>query len=179
MPDRKSQPSKCGMCKEAFTSRNALLKHLDKKHKFCREWQKQSELEEKTSSRACDVSHINLCPAASSWQTQGKGRNLSVVSKRSKSLASKTTHLPHVNSLAALHEPDEDECDLLTGDDQINSFTVFCEQDKADITPRSSRYTLPRTGQFPFAVMWTVPLGTAVRHSDSLERISVQHNIII
>ena len=28
-PDRKSQPSKCGKCKEAFMSRNALFKHLD------------------------------------------------------------------------------------------------------------------------------------------------------
>jgi hypothetical protein len=37
MPDRKSQPSKCGICKEAFMSHNALFKHLDEKHKFCRE----------------------------------------------------------------------------------------------------------------------------------------------
>jgi len=36
MPDRKSQLSKCGICKEAFTSRNALFQHLDDKHKFCR-----------------------------------------------------------------------------------------------------------------------------------------------
>jgi len=41
MPDRKSQPSKCGICKEAFMSRNALFKHLDEEHKFCREWQQQ------------------------------------------------------------------------------------------------------------------------------------------
>jgi len=38
-PDRKNQPSKCGICKEAFTFRNVLYKHLDEKHEFCREWQ--------------------------------------------------------------------------------------------------------------------------------------------
>ena len=38
IPDRKSQPSKCGICKEAFTSRNALFKHLYEKHEFYREW---------------------------------------------------------------------------------------------------------------------------------------------
>jgi len=52
MPDRKSQPSKCGICKEAFTSRNALFQHLDDKHKFCRAWKQQPEVEEKTSPRA-------------------------------------------------------------------------------------------------------------------------------
>jgi len=68
MPDRKSQSSNCGICKEAFMSRIALFKHLDEKHRFCRELQQQPEVEEKTSPRACDGSHINPCPAASSWQ---------------------------------------------------------------------------------------------------------------
>ena len=87
MPDRKSQPSKCGICKEAFTSRNTLFKHLYEKHQFCREWQQQPKVEEKTSPRACDGSYINLCPAASSWQIQCKGRSSSVVSKLSNALA--------------------------------------------------------------------------------------------
>jgi len=179
MQDRKSQQSKCGICTEAFTSRNALFKHLDEKHKFCREWQQQPEVEEKSSPRACDGSHINPCPAASSWQIQRKGRSSSVGSKRSNALASKTTRLPHVNSFATLYEPDEDERDLLTGDDQINSFAVLCKHDKAAITLPSPRYTPPRAGPFLFAVMGTVPMGTAVRHSDLLERISAQHNIFI
>ena len=87
MPDRKSQPSKSGICKEAFMSRNALFKHPDEKHQFCREWQQQPKVEEKTSPRACDGSYINLCPAASSWQIQCKGRSSSVVSKLSNALA--------------------------------------------------------------------------------------------
>jgi len=109
MPDRKSQPSKCGICKEAFLSRNALFKHLDEKHKFCREWQQQLEVEEQTSPRACDGSDINPCPTARSWQIQRKGRSSSMGSKRSNALASKTTRLPHVNSFAALYESDEDD----------------------------------------------------------------------
>ena len=142
-------------------------------------------VEEKTSPRACDGSHISPCPVASSWQIQRKGRSSSVVSKRSNALASKTTRLPHVNSFSTLYEPDEDERNLLTGDDQINSFAVLCEQDKAVIFPPSPRYTAPSAGPFPFAVMGTVPMGTAVRHSDSLESISkqssssAQHNIFI
>ena len=129
-------------------SRNALFKHLDEKHKFSREWQQPLEVEEKTSPRACASSHINPCPEASSWQIQRKGRRSSVVSKRSNALSSKTTLLPHDKSFAALYEPHEDECGLLTGDDQINSFAVFCEQDKADIAPPSPRYTPPRAGPF-------------------------------
>ena len=175
MPSRKSQPSKCGICKEAFMSRNALFKHLDEKHKFCREWQQQPEVGKKTSPRACEGSHINPCPTASSCQIQCKGRRSTLFSKRSNALASKTTRLPHVNSFAALYEIDEDECSLLTGDDQINSFAVVCEHDKAP----SPRYTPPRAGHFPFTVMGTVPMGTAVRHSESLERISAQQNIFI
>ena len=174
MPDRKSQPSKCGICKEAFASRNALFKHLYEKHEFYREWQQQPEVEEKTSPRACDGLHINPCPAASSWQIQRKGRGSSAGSKRSNALTSKTTRLPHVNSFAALYEPDEDECNLPTGDDQINNFAVFCEHDKVAIAPPSPGYTAPSAGPFRVAIM-----GTTVRHSDSLERISAQHNIFI
>jgi len=89
--------------------------------------------------------------------------------------------------LATLYEPDEDESDLLTDDDQINSFAVLREQDKAAIVPPSPRYTAPSAGPFPFAIMGTVPMGTTVRHSDSLESelkqvleiISAQHNIFI
>jgi len=91
-------------------------------HRFCRELQQQPEVEEKTSPGACDGSHINLCPAASSWQIKRKGRSSSVVSKRSNTITSKTTCLQDVNSFTALYEPDEDECGLLTCDDQINSF---------------------------------------------------------
>jgi len=108
MPHRKSQPSKCCICKKAFTSRNALFKYLYEKHKFCREWQQQPEVEEKTSPRACDGSHINSCPAASSWQIQRKGYSSPVGINWSIALASKTTRLPHVNSFATLYEPDED-----------------------------------------------------------------------
>jgi len=121
-------------------SRNALFKHLDEKHRFCRKWQQQSEAEEKTSPHACNGSHTNPCPAASPWQIQ----RISVVSKRSHALASKTTRLPHVNGFAALYEPDEHGCGFLTGDDQIDSFAVFWEQDKAAIAPPSPRYTFPR-----------------------------------
>jgi len=77
MPDRKK--SKRWICKDTFRSHNALFKHLDEKYIFCREWQQQQEAEEKTSPRACDVSHINLCPAASTWQMQGQNRSSSVV----------------------------------------------------------------------------------------------------
>ena len=76
--DRKSQPSKCKICKEVFMSRNALFKHLDEKNQFCREWQQQPEVVEKTFPRACNGSHINPCPAVSSWQIQRKGRGSSV-----------------------------------------------------------------------------------------------------
>ena len=107
-------------------SRNALFKHLDEERKFCREWQQQLEVEEQTSPRACDSSHINQCPPASSWQIQGEGRGSSVGSKQSNALASKTTGLPHANSFASLYELDEDECNLPTGDNQINNFAVFC-----------------------------------------------------
>jgi len=179
MPDRKSQPSKCGICKEAFSSRNALFKHLYEKHEFCREWQQQPEVEEKTSPHACDSSHINPCTAASSWQIQRKGRSSSVGNKRSNVLASKTTRLPQVNSFEALYKSDEDERDLLTGDNQINRFAVLCEYNKPAITQPSPRYTIPRAGPFLFAVMGTVSMGTAVRQSESLERISAQHNIFI
>ena len=165
MPDRKSQPLKCGICKEAFTSLNALFKHLYEEHEFYREWQQQPEVEEKTSPRACDGSHINPCPAASSWQIQRKGRGSSAGSKRSNALTSKTTRLPHVNSFAALYEPDEDECNLPTGDDQIKNFAVFCEHDKAAIAPPSPRYIAPSAGPFRVAIM-----RTAVHHSDLLER---------
>jgi len=174
MPSRKSQLSKCGICKEAFMSRNALFKHLDEKHKFCREWQQQPEVGKKTSPRACEGSHINPCPTASSCQIQCKGRRSTLFSKRSNALASKTTRLPHVNSFAALYEIDEDECSLLTGDDQINSFAVVCEHDKSATAPPSPLYTPTSAGPFRVAIM-----GTAVHHSDSLERISAQHNIFV
>jgi len=139
------------------------------------------------SPRACDGSHINLCPSARSWQIQRKGRNSSMGSKQSNTLNSKTTRLPHVNSFATLYEPDEDESNLLTEDNQINNFAVFSEQDKTVIVRPSPRYMAPSTGPFPFAVMGTVPMGTAVRHSDSLESelkrvleiISAQYNKFI
>jgi len=150
-------------------SRNALFKHLDEKHRFCRKWQQQSEAEEKTSPHACNGSHTNPCPAASPWQIQ----RISVVSKRSHALASKTTRLPHVNGFAALYEPDEHGCGFLTGDDQIDSFAVFWEQDKAAIAPPSPRYTFPRA-----ASTRVVVVGTTVHHSDSVECISAQHKHI-
>ena len=65
------------------------------------------------SQRVCDSSHISLCPAASSWQIQRKGRGSSVGSKRSNALASKFTCLSHVNSFATLYEPDEDNAIFL------------------------------------------------------------------
>jgi len=99
--------------------------------------------------------------------------------KLSNALASKITRLPHVNSFAALYEPDQDEHDLLTGDNQINIFAVLCEHDNTAITPPSPRYNPLRAGPFPFAVIGTVPMGTAVRHSDSHEHISAQHNMFI
>jgi len=160
-----------------YVRKNPIFSNLNKKiraPRFCREWQQQPEVEEKTSLSACDGSHFNLCPAASSWQIKRKGRSSSVISKRSNTLTSKTTRLPHVNSFAALYEPDEDECGLLTCDDQINSFAVSCEHDKAAIALPSPRCTLPRAGPFRVAVV-----RTAVRHSDSLERISAQDNIFI
>ena len=79
----KSHPSRCGICKEAFTSRNALFKHLDEKLKSCREWQQQPEVKETTSPRACDGSHTNPCLVASSWQIQRKDHSSSVDRKRS------------------------------------------------------------------------------------------------
>ena len=153
MPDCKSRPSKCGICIETFESRNALFKYLDEKHKFCLEWQQQPEVEEKMSPRVCDGSHINQCPASSPWQIQHKGRSSSVGIKQSNALASKTTRLPHVNSFAVLYEPDEDECSLFTGDDQINSFAVYCERDKAAITLPSPRYTAPSAPPSRVAIM--------------------------
>jgi len=47
-------------CKEAFMSRNALFKHLDKIHKCFCEWQQQPEVEEKTSSRVSAKARIPI-----------------------------------------------------------------------------------------------------------------------
>ena len=135
-------------------SHNALVKHLDDKHEFRREWKQQLEAEEeKISPRACDASHTNQRPAADTWQIQRKGRSSSAESKPSNALASKTIQQPHVNSFAALCEHEED-------------------QDEAAIAPPSPRYTFPNAA--PMRVV-----GTAVCHSDSIVRISAHHNIFI
>ena len=61
-------------------SHNALVKHLDDKHEFRREWKQHTDSEEEnTSARACDGSHTNQCPAAGTWQMQRKGRSTSAV----------------------------------------------------------------------------------------------------
>ena len=143
MPDRKSQPSKCGICKEAFMSRNALFKHLNKKHKFCREWQKQL-VEEKTSPRACDGSHTNPCPAASSWQIQRRGHNSSVASKQSNVLVSQTTRLPHVNSFAALYESDDDDA-IFSQATTRSTASQFYASAKRLLSIRLLHATLPTT----------------------------------
>jgi len=90
------------------------------------------------------------------WQIQRKGRSSSVDSKRSNVLASKTTRLPHFNSSAVLYESDDNGRDLLTGDDQINSFAVLCERDKAIVDPPSPRYTAPNAEPLRLAVKGTL-----------------------
>jgi len=124
--DRKSQPSKCKICKEVFMSRNALFKHLDEKHRFCR-----------------------------------------VSGQQAIKCASLKDYSP------ATCQRLSDGCGLLTGDDQIDSFAVFGEQDKAAIAPPSPRYTFPRA-----ASTRVVVVGTTVHHSDSVECISAQHKHI-
>ena len=97
-------------------------------------------------------------------------------------LALKTTRLPHVNSFASLAEPDDDECSLLSDDDQIDSFEALCralqEEEElefaleAAIAPPPPRYICPEAA--PMRVV-----GTAACHLGSLERISAQHNTFI
>ena len=139
-------------------SRNDLFKHLDDKHEVLREWKQRPEAEEeKISPRACDASHTNQCPAAGTWQKQRKGRGSPVVSKRSNALASKTIRQPHVNSFAALCEGDEEPDE---------------NQDEAAIAPSPPRYTFPNPAPM-------IVVGTAVRHPDSIQRISDHHDIWI
>jgi len=158
MPDRKSQPSKCGICKETFESRNALFKHLDDSHEVIREWKQRPEVaEEKISPRACNALHTNQRPAADTWQIQPKGRSSSVKSKPSNALASKTIRQPHVNSFAALCEDDEEPDE---------------NQDEAAIAPSPPRYTFPKPA--PMGVV-----GTGVCHLDLIQGISDHHNIWI
>jgi len=178
MPDRKSQPSKCGICKETFESRNALFKHLDDSHEVIREWKQRPEVaEEKISPRACNALHTNQRPAADTWQIQPKGRSSSVKSKPSNARASKTIIQPHVNIFASLYEPDEDQ-----DDDQISDIDDLCrhlqEEEElefaleAAIAPPPPRYICPEAAPMRF-------VGTAVRHSDTIQRISPNHNIWI
>ena len=156
MPDRKIKPSKCGLCQETFESRNALFKHLDDTHEVIREWKQRPEVaEEKISPRACDASHTNQRPAADTWQIQPKGRSSSVKSKPSNAPASKTIIQPHVNIFASLYEPDEDQ-----------------DEDEAAIAPPFPRYICPEAA--PMRIV-----GTAVVHSDTIQRISANHNIFI
>ena len=163
-------------------SRNDLFKHLGEEHDFCREWQEQPEAGEKTSPRACDASGANQCPAASTWQIQSKGRSSSAVIKPSNALASKTTRLAHVNSYAALYKADDDECSLLPDDDQISDIDALCrairEEEElefaleAAIAPPPPRYICPEAA--PMRIV-----GTAVRHSDLIHRISANHDLFI
>ena len=156
MPDRKIQPSKCGICKDTFMSRNALFKHLDDTHEVIREWKQRPEVaEEKISPRACDASHTNQRPAADTWQIQPKGRSSSVKSKPSNARASKTIIQPHVNIFASLYEQDEDQ-----------------DEAEAAIAPAFPRYICPEAA--PMRIV-----GTAVVHSDTIQRISAHHNIFI
>ena len=135
-------------------SRNDLFKHLDDKHEVLREWKQRPEVEEKKiSPRACDASHTNQRPAADTWQIQRKGRSSSAKSKPSNALASKTIRQPHVNIFAALCELDED-------------------QDEAAIAPSPPRNICSKAA--PMRVV-----GTAVRHSDSIQRISANHDLFI
>jgi len=78
-------------------------------------------------------------------------------SKPSNALASKTIRQPHVNSFAALCEDDEEPDE---------------NQDEAAIAPSPPRYTFPNPAPM-------IVVGTAVRHPDSIQRISDHHNIWI